>query len=143
MPLYRLTSEEMLQLSATMVEPGHRDHVALMSQPDLAGLMPGLTSAHQALLVTSQICSTEPETERAAVLDDGYDDAEMRARAMWNRLINVLRSVVSTVQIDAPEVVAIVERITRAEQAASRRASMAEHAHGGASAAVRQAQRAS
>ena len=243
MALYRLTSPEMIQLSATMVDIGHRDHVALMSQPDLAGLMPGLATAHRALVVATQgllnaqlspvlaaqseiadrrywlaraiqcglqlyialalARGDEAQADRLQdlsramfpdgllVIDDKYERAVQRARqvgellteevennlrqlalqggnllalvrswidmtetlgtlerqrvafflnqrqsgdmtrarATWNRLISVLRSIVSTVQIDDPEVVAIMERITRAERAAGRRALMAENGH--------------
>ncbi len=78
MALKRLSSEEMLQISGTLVDPKSRAHKAILATPDLAPSMPRLTAAHSVLAQLSQPASADPRLAvimvEEAALDPRHDD---------------------------------------------------------------------
>ena len=52
MALKRLTTGEMISLTATCVQEGHADRVILLGVPEIAALVPKLDQAHKGLLGT-------------------------------------------------------------------------------------------
>src|SRR5512132_1203605 len=78
MAFKRLLSEEMLQLSATWVDPKSKAHEAILATPDLAPSMPRLTSAHDTLASLAQPASVDPRIaaiiQEEAVVDPRHDD---------------------------------------------------------------------
>jgi hypothetical protein len=78
MALKRLFSEEMLQISGTLVDPKSRAHKAILATPDLAPSMPRLTAAHTVLAQLSQPVDADPRlaaiVKEEATLDPRHDD---------------------------------------------------------------------
>jgi hypothetical protein len=78
MAFKRLSSEEMLQLSGTWVDPKSKAHKAILASADLAPAMPRLTAAHEALAKLTQPASADPRlaaiVTEEAVIDPRHDD---------------------------------------------------------------------